>query len=503
MRMLVTTTHREEIIGTLYCYDRVLLSAVAGTFGFPDGMAMFFNRREYRIFDFAKIFTPVTERIKANAEKLATENGLEIEYIRNTNAFRKEDRIAAIIEGRGEAEGPVHIFSALEVNKTYKPWHDKTNGKTYFKGDNTKCLTYYFYFIDREFGLCFIRVPTIAPFKIDFYFNGHNWLETKLKKNGISYQKVDNAFTYISDFEDAQRLSDQIRVEDLHKALDIFVARYCPMPDEWELSYNYTIRQVEYSCDILFKCEEALKPLYDNIIKTAMHTVTPDDIANFLGKRFSVLFEGEAGSKLGRRILGTRIKHQMGEISVKIYDKFSKILRIEVTSNDVSQLKTFREVHKRDGSIVQQIAPVKKSIYSLFALIDVFKNACNRYLEFISSFDDPTDGLRKLDRATETVTVNDKNYKGFNFFDKEDEKILLAVADGKFNLKGITNKALRMVLSDKKAWQISIILKRLRLHGLIKKAGKSYRYYLTRLGKQVISAGLSFKNMTLIPMLSM
>jgi hypothetical protein len=501
MKVLITTTHQEEITGILYCYDRVLINATAGTFGYPDGMTVFFNQQGYRIFDFANVFAPVTEAIKENAERLASENGLEIEYIRNTKAFRKEDRIASIVDGRTE-EGLVHIFSALEVNKTYRPWHDKANGRTYFKGDNTKCLTYYFYFIDREFGLCFMRVPTIAPYKIDFYYNGHNWLETKLRKAGIDYQKADNAFTHIADYEEAQKLSDRIRVEDLHKALDIFVKRYCPMPDSWGLNYNYTIRQVEYACDIVFNSEEALKPLYDNIIKTAMHTVTPDNIANFLGKRFSVLFEGEAGSRLGRRILGTRIKHQMGEISVKIYDKFGKILRIEVTSNDVSQLKVFRDVNKRDGSVVHQTAPVKKSIYSLFDLISVFKNACNRYLEFISSFDDPTDGLKKLDRVTETVKENDKNYKGFNFFSRDDEKILLAVADGKFTLKGITNKALRGLLPEKKAWQISSILKRLRLHGLIKKVGNAYRYYLTRLGKQVIVAGLSFKNISLIPALS-
>jgi len=501
MKMMITQTHQEEINGILYCYDRVLVSVTAGTFGYPDGMGMFFSTHEYRVFDFAKVFTPVTDRIKENAEKLASENGLEIEYIRNTHAFRKEDRVEAIVKARGEGEGLVHIFSALELNKTYKPWHDKTTNRTYFKSDKTKCLTYYFYFIDREFGLCFIRVPTIAPYKMDFYFNGHNWLETKLKKRGIPYEKADNAFTYIADFEEAQKLSDRIRVEDLHRALDMFIKRYCPMPDEWGLSYNYSIIQVEYACDILFENEESLKPLYDNIIKTAMHTVTPDNIANFLGKRFSVLFEGEAGSRLGRRILGTRIKHQMGEISVKIYDKFGKILRIEVTSNDVSQLKVFRDVQKRDGTIEKTTAPVKKSIYSLFDLVTVFKNACNRYLEFISSFDDPTDGLKKLDRVTDTVTENDKNYKGFNFFDKDDEKILLTVADGKFTLKGITNKALRSSLPDKKPWQISRILKRLRLHGLIKKVGNTYKYYLTSLGKQVIVAGLSFKNMSLVPAL--
>jgi len=84
---------------------------------------------------------------------------------------------------------------------------------------------------------------------------------------------------------------------------------------------------------------------------------------------------------------------------------------------------------------------------------------------------------------------------------KEDERILLAVADGKFILKGITNRTLRGLLPEYKPWQISRVLKRLHLHGLIKKVGNTYKYYLTRLGKQVIVAGLSFKNMSLVPAL--
>ena len=102
-------------------------------------------------------------------------------------------------------------------------------------------------------------------------------------------------------------------------------------------------------------------------------------------------------------------------------------------------------------------------------MISAFENAYNLYLEFISSFDDPTDGLKKLDRVTETVTENDKSFKNFNFFDKVDENILLAVADGKITLKGITYKALRSSWPDKKPWQISRILKRLQLHGLSKR----------------------------------
>jgi hypothetical protein len=500
--MLLTEKYKEDIFGTISCYDRIIIKGTAGTFGYAGGMTTFFNRNGYKIFDFARIFAPITEQIKMAAEEIAKTNGLEIEYIRKAGAFRKDDKIAEILSKRGEHEGLIHIFSAVEIANTYKPWHDKQTGKTFFKNDQTKCLHYYFYFIDKELGLCFYKVPTIAPFVATIYFNGHNLLETKLKKHNVSYNKKDNAFTFISDFEKAQELSDKIRVEDIHSVLDIFTSRYCPLPSEWFLSWNYTIQQVEYATDMVFKSGEILKPLYENIIKTAMHTVTPDDIANFLGKRFSVLFEGEAGSKYNRRILGTRIKHQMGEVSVKVYDKFGCVLRIEVTSNNVSKLKSFRDVNKRDGTVERKMAPVKKSIYSLFVLTQIFKNATKRYLEFVSAFDDPTDGLKKLNKITEPVAENNRNYRGFNFFSKEDERILLAVADGKFTLKGLTNKELRKFLPEKSSGQISRILKRLRLHGLIKKIGKTYKYYSTSLGKLVITAGLSFKNMALIPALS-
>jgi len=500
--MLITDKYAKDIHGLLSCYDRVVVFATPGGFGYSGGMTNFFYQHELKIFDFHNVFEPVTQAIKDNAARIAKDNGLKIEYIKKTGAFRKEDRIKGILEKRGEHEGLVHIFSAMEVSDTYSPWHDKEEGKTHFKPDTTKCLHYYFYFIDRDLGLCFFRLPTIAPFKASIYFNGHDLLAGKLKKREIAYEKADNAFTFIADFDEAQRLADSIRVEDLHAAFDIFASRYLPLPEEWHLKMNYTIRQVEYATDIVFRDANALKPLYDNIIRTAMHTVTPEDVASFLGKKFSVRFEGEMGSRYNKRILGTRIKHQMGEVSVKIYDKFGSVLRIEVTSNDVSQFKVFREVPKRDGTTVSKVANAKKSIYSLYPLIQVFKNATRRYLEFISAFDDPTEGLKKLDKVTEPVKVNDRTYKGFNFFDREDGMILQTIADGRFTLKGMGNRELRKLLPGKTAGQISRIFKRLRLHGLIKKVGKTYRYYVTALGRQVIVAGLGFKNMTLVPQLS-
>ena len=55
--------------------------------------------------------------------------------------------------------------------------------------------------------------------------------------------------------------------------------------------------------------------------------------------------------------------------SIKIYDKFARILRIETTTNDVSFFKHHRKVEHRSGHATREVAPLKKSIYSLIASV--------------------------------------------------------------------------------------------------------------------------------------
>ena len=73
---------------------------------------------------------------------------------------------------------------------------------------------------------------------------------------------------------------------------------------------------------------------------------------------------------------------------------------------------------------------------------------------------------------------------------------------GEFNITGLRNKNLRSRLAEFSSAQISRLIKRLRIHGLIKKVGRSYKYYLTALGKRVLIAGLRLKEMFLVPTLA-
>ena len=82
----------------------------------------------------------------------------------------------------------------MEACDAYKPWHDKQTHKTFLRPDSGKCLHYYFYFMDAELGLVYLRVPTWAPFRLQFYCNGHSWLARQLAAEGIGYTMADNAF---------------------------------------------------------------------------------------------------------------------------------------------------------------------------------------------------------------------------------------------------------------------------------------------------------------------
>lgn len=503
VHMLIPDRYQQQLAGVISCYDRILIQGTLPGWCYAQGMTSFLYAQGIKIFDYFAFTKPLAETIRANAERIARQNQIEIEFIRKSGAFRKEDRIKNILRTRGTHPGLVHVFSALESCISYKPWHDKKTQKTFLMYDSGKCLHYYFYFIDKTFGLCYLRVPTWAPFRLQFYLNGHNWLAAKLDKKKLRYHLRDNAFLSIDDFAKAQALADTLRIGDLHRLLDSSARTYCPVFEAYDLTCHWSIVQVEYATDIVFKKRSDLQTLYEQIVRTAIHSVKPENIATFLGRKLHPAYQGEMGNNFNTRIQGTRIKHRMGAISIKMYDKFGLILRIETTANDVSEFKHYRQVHSLTGECLHKIAPMKKSIYSLNDLATLLNASNRRYLEFVSAFDDQSRGIKNLGRISKPMRAQDRPYQGFNLFNDDDLALFTVLARGEFNIKGLQNKSLRTQLPHITSAAMTRILKRLHLHGLIRKVGRTYKYYLTKLGKAVITAGLTIRNMFLIPQLNL
>lgn len=171
-----------RIFGSLSCFDCVVIADTLVDIGHARAMAATLASRGFRLFDYTQFAEPSRDEVRAAAERLAAESGLEIEYIQRKN-FRKEDHVRAVLQPR--PAGPtgrkdpsprlIHVFSATEPCPSFRPWHDTSTHQTFLKSREDKCLDYNFYFLDDELGLCYLHVPTWSPFRLQFHFIGHNW----------------------------------------------------------------------------------------------------------------------------------------------------------------------------------------------------------------------------------------------------------------------------------------------------------------------------------------
>src|SRR3990172_5604893 len=499
---LLTERYASQIAGVLPCFDRIIITGTLVGVCFAEGMANYLRGHGIRLFDYARFAEPLREEIRENAERIARENGLDIEFIRSVGAFRKERRIRAILQERGDHPGLVHIFSAMEPCGAFTPWRDKATGRTTLRYKDGKCLHYYFYFIHPEFGLCYLRVPTWAPFRLQFYCNGHNWLARQLRQAGIAHTQLDNTFSDIAEMQRAQALADDFPVQILHHVLDDMAALYCPVLRHFSFSYHWSLMQVEYATDIIFRCQDDLRLFYDTLIRTAIHAVKPDHVATFLGRKLTGNYADELGNDFHTRVEGTRIKHHMGPVAIKLYDKQSLVLRIETTVNDVSFFRHHRTVEHRDRTRETKLDPMQKTIYSMAPLRELLLAANRRYLAFLSDLADPSAGVQQVERLGEPVRQEERSYRGFNLFKSQDLDLFIALAPGEGHLSGFRNASLRRVLTDRSGPQVSRLLKRLHLHRLTKKVGHTYKYYLTDTGRRVILTALKLRHLVVIPSLA-
>jgi hypothetical protein len=490
--------HDNRIAGVLSCYDRVVITGTLPTVCYAEGMTRFLYSSGIRIFDFPDFASSLRDRVRERAACVAGEAGVTIEHIAKSH-IRKEDVVAKVLDQRGDHSGLVHVLSAMEACPAYRPWHDKQTGKTFLRADTGKCLHYYFYFMDAALGLVYLRVPTWAPFRLQFYCNGHSWLARRLTSEGIGFTAADNAFIRIDDWQRAQDLADSFSPDLLHRVLDRHAVLCCPVLDAFGQSYHWSLMQVEYATDLVFRSTTTLKPLYEQLARESVLSVKAEQIATFLGRQITPQLAQEVGSQFSTRIEGTCIKHRYGASSIKMYDKFGSVLRIETTTNDVSFFKHHRKVEHRQGPPTRELAPVKKSIYSLIDLREILF-ACNRrYLEHLSALDDFSAGVRALERLTKTRAVDDKTVKGINFFDPTDRALLHALQDPRVNIAGVRRADLSPRLDHLSPNRLSRQLRRLRDIGVIKRVTGTYRYYLTRIGRAATATICRLTETVIIP----
>jgi hypothetical protein len=502
-RFVTKFTHL--IVAVLSCFDRVIFKGHLALAA-PRELEYFVDRvLKVRRSDFMKTLAPqYSDRLVQHAQDWAREAGRTYEY--RTGQFRKDQWAQDLIRDQGISEGLVGILCTLETcpSFTLVPGPERPQ----FVSRSRQQRVLYYYFLDPQFGLIHVRLQTWLPFTIQVYVNGHEWLAQQMVQKKLGFVQQHNAFTQLDDPIQAQRLADRFAQLDWPKVLNRWARQVNPLLSELFPGYpvHWVVDQAEYATDLLFQSRTALSGLYRALLDYAVRTFTPKDILGFLGRKWDRRFDGEVHTQYeDERWFGTRIKHRMKTNWLKMYDKFSTILRIETVINSAKEFWVYRTQYHRDGTSSAGYYPMTKSVSSL---VDYQEQAlaCNRrYLDALAVVNDPAPAYPELRQLTEPKVVDGRSYAGFNPARRDDVRLFRAVLDGDHIARGFRNGDIRQPLfgrlktmgqQRRASAAVGRLLKRLHVRHLVAKIPRTRRWRVTERGRHLLGVAIQLYRCT-------
>jgi hypothetical protein len=507
----------ESIYGVIHGFDRIILKGYIGDFYYGNGFYYFLSKEAVKLKGFSEYAQKVTRQIKTHVEKTVSDTGVYTEYL-NSPKKSKEDIAKRVAEERGIKEGLICVLSAVEPCTAMSVEYNKGSKKLEKRIGFRKCLHYYFYYNDRDFGLMHIRFQTWFTFGLQIYVNGREYLKKQLDKSGIRYTSYDNSITWVEDVEKAQSISDKFQEKKWHKVFDKLGERangFLPRIKEIFSgnAYKWYVEQCEYATDIMFKDRESLDKLYPYFVEYASLCQVGENIYTFFGRKVHGLCKGEAVSDRKHYFgQGFRVRFALDKNSIKIYDKANN-LRVETTINNASAFK----IRNPNEFGKKKWINMGKSISNLYRYAEVSK-ACNmRYLDSLSNVDNNDNIDKEIENLCNGKEVELSNrstkprkFSGFNLLSDCTTKIFNAVLSGEYAIRGFRNKDLRLkllkmglfsdqdILNVKKlSGKITRLLAKLRAHKIITKLNKTCRYRVSKSGEKLLSRILMFKKMEL------
>jgi len=481
---------------SLSCFDRVIFKGYL-----PISRPYEFERfvdyiLKVRRADFINVLGKQwSDRVVDHSKSFAEEHGRTWEYFAgdiDKDAWAKEQ-----LKKHSVTEGLIGVLCVMESSPTYKIASGE--GRPQFVSRMVPQRILYYYFVDKDLGFMHVRLQTWAPFTCQVYVNGHDYLARQLKKKGVTFEQVDNAFVKLSDPAAAQRAADRFARLPWPNILERYARRVNPLLDKelQKASHYWVADQAEYATDLHFRKPDQLALLYRCLLEFALLTFTPKKIFSYLGRKWHERFDGEVQTRYRSvREPGACIKHFMKANWLKMYDKLGLLLRVETVINQPGEFKVFRECHHRDGSVSTGWFAMGKGVgnlhhYQSHAL------ACNeRYLEALAAVKDPTPSSDDLKQLTERQRDKGRSYAGFNPAREEEARLFAAVLAGDHIGQGFRNKDVRAVLygdprskrtSQRQSAAVGRLLKRLHVRGLVAKVPRTRRWRVTEKGRRILS----------------
>lgn len=234
---------------------------------------------------------------------------------------------------------------------------------------------YYFHIMDKEWGHITIRMCAHPPFSCNVILNGHEWIERHANYTRLNAVKQSNCFTSYSNGEELTQIADTLKINGQFEQVCqrwIYTCLWFVMDKKQQqatgIAYKFSIYQIEYSRNLLFKRGRQMDDVYQKIIDSTRGRLDIKRLKMIFGKSRRPYNHKSTAPAPEVRIETpdynmTIFKIHFGRLTVKLYDKGERTLRAEVVVHNTKDLKCKRGVESV-GEIVEKLETIMRSFLS-------------------------------------------------------------------------------------------------------------------------------------------
>lgn len=322
------------------CVDRVYLNGYVKNLQMPGGLINFIREQMGFPIPSPMLLPPVTQAFRKTVEQYAQAQGLTIVDFAKAKDEDKDDLARAHLAKFAKKQGVVMIGKAQEKALGYKGQRKDHGTKVWFEYSRQSLFVtyYYFYILDEDFGLFFIKVCTYFPFDVKVCFNGHEYVKQQLRQEGIGFEALQNGFLSCENPERLQALCHQLDAAKIQALFDRWVEQLpCPLSQPQRAAgyaHQLSIWQLEVSRTQVFEDPEQGWALVEALIRDNLDLGRPERVSLIFERKVTKATPSEFHTRVLREGLQPIIRIRYKHSALKQYLKDGRALRTEMVFNN-------------------------------------------------------------------------------------------------------------------------------------------------------------------------
>jgi hypothetical protein len=469
---------RERVVLEVEGIDRMYLNGYVPGLQTEGGLVKFIRTHLGLPIASTAAVAPMTHEFVRKIEQFAKDLGVNI--VSFEKGQRKDDVMKEHLARFDRTEGVLFIGKAQEKARVFRTVQKKhpESGRRYpwITRGSAVPNHFYFYVVDEDFGPLFIKFCSYFPYAMKVCLNGHEWVKRQLAKEGIAFQPLDNGILSCEAPQRLQALCDCLDegkiVALVSKWLERLPHPFRPQDQAAGYGYALSILQAEFSLTQVFDRPQTGRQFFEEIIRENLDLGRPDRVQLIFGRRVTRRTPSSFRTRVLTEGVIPSLHVEYKRSKIKQYHKEGRALRTETTINNTYDFA------------------IGRGLKNLPALRRIGFTANRRLLDVQTLSHDCTIGEEHFQSVIRPTVCEGQRASALAFGDPRVLALMHALCLFVLLPTGFVNRDLchqvcQLLGLDPAHYhpgKMTYDLRRLRLHGLIRKRPRSNRYEVTAEG---------------------